>query len=167
MATIRKRNDTYQIRVSLGYNSKKRQIEKSTTWKPTPGMTKRQIEKELKRQAVLFEEKCRTGQFLDGSITFSEFADRWFKDYAEKQLKSRTVTRYKELMWRITPAIGHIKLSRLQPQHLLEFYNNLGEDGIRLDIKYKPCEGFREIIAASGYTQKALSELCGVSLTAG
>ena len=69
-------------------------------------------------------------------------------------------------MWRITPAIGHIKLSRLQPQHLLEFYNNLGEDGIRLDIKYKPCEGFREIIAASGYTQKALSELCGVSLTA-
>lgn len=30
---------------------------RSMTWKPTPGMTKKQIEKELDRQTVLFEEK--------------------------------------------------------------------------------------------------------------
>jgi len=165
MATVRKRGNTYQIRVSCGYDSGGKQIEKAFTWTPPLNMTKRQIEKELERQTVLFEEKCRTGQFLDGNITFAEFAERWFKDYAENQLKSRTVTRYKELMRRIIPAIGHIRLCRLQPHHLMEFYNNLGEDGVRLDIKYKPCDNFKQIISAAAYTQKALSEAADVSLT--
>ena len=31
---------------------------KSITWKPSAGMTKKQIDKELERQKVLFEEKC-------------------------------------------------------------------------------------------------------------
>ena len=69
-------------------------------------------------------------------------------------------------MNRITPAIGHIKLCKLQPHHLMEFYNNLSEDGIRFDTKYTPCSDFKEILSASGYTQKMLSEKSGVSLTA-
>ena len=166
MATVRKRGNTYQIRVSTGYDSTGKQLEKSMTWKPPRGMTEKQIAKELERQKVLFEEKCTTGQFLDGNITFNEFAEIWFNDYAEKQLRSRTVTRYKELMQRITPAIGHIKMYKLQPHHLMEFYNNLGENGIRLDTKYTPCNDFKDILTASGYTQKALSEKSGVSLTA-
>ena len=166
MATVRKRGNTYQIRVSCGYDSGGKQIEKAMTWKPSAGMTQRQIEKELERQKVLFEEKCMTGQFLDGNITFAEFTERWFKDYAEKQLRSRTVTRYKELMRRITPAIGHIKVCKLQPHHLMEFYNNLGEDGIRLDTKYTPCKDFKDILTDAGYTQKELSEKSGASLTA-
>ena len=32
---------------------------------------------------------------------------------------------------RILPAIGHIRLDKLQPMHLIEFYNNLSEEGIR------------------------------------
>ena len=166
MATVRKRGNTYQIRVSCGYDCTGKHIEKSITWKPSAGMTKKQIDKELERQKVLFEEKCITGQFLDGNITFNDFAQRWFNDYADKQLLSRTVTRYKELMNRITPAIGHIKLCKLQPHHLMEFYNNLSEDGIRFDTKYTPCSDFKEILSASGYTQKMLSEKSGVSLTA-
>ena len=38
-------------------------------------------------QKVLFKEKCITGQFLDGNITFNDFAQRWFNDYADKQLR--------------------------------------------------------------------------------
>ncbi len=166
MAAVRKRGNTYQIRVSCGYDVLGKHIEKTMTWKPKQGMTQKQIDKELNRQAVMFEEKCMTGQFLDGNITFAEFTERWFRDYAEKQLRSRTVTRYKELMQRITPAIGHIKVYKLQPHHLMEFYNNLGEDGIRIDTKYTPCKDFKDILIASGYTQKALSEKSGVSLTA-
>ena len=165
MATIRKRGDTYQIRVSCGYDTNGKQIEKSITWKPTAGMTKRQIEKELERQKVLFEEKCMTGQFLDGNITFADFAERWFKDYAEKQLRSRTITRYKELMRRIIPAIGHIKVHKLQPHHLMEFYNNLSEEGIRLDTKYSPCKDFKDVLTATGYTQQALADKSGVGVT--
>lgn len=58
MATIRKRGNSYQIRVSCGYDIKGNQVEQSMTWKPEPGMTEKQIEKELNRQAVLFEEAC-------------------------------------------------------------------------------------------------------------
>ena len=42
MATIRKRGNSYQIRVSAGYDSEYRQVIHTKTWKPTPGMTERQ-----------------------------------------------------------------------------------------------------------------------------
>ena len=73
MATVRKRGNTYQIRVSAGYDSKGNQIIKSKTWKPSPTMTERQIKKELETQTVLFEQQVQNGQFLDGNITVSEF----------------------------------------------------------------------------------------------
>ena len=57
MATLAKRGDSYRIRASAGYDASGKQITKSMTWKPEPGMTKRQIEKELDRQKVLFEEQ--------------------------------------------------------------------------------------------------------------
>ena len=61
MATIQKRGDSYSIRVSCGYDSKGKQVIQSMTWKPEPKMTAKQIEKELNRQAVMFEEACNKG----------------------------------------------------------------------------------------------------------
>ena len=62
MANIRKRGNTYQIRVSCGYDVRGVQQFQSKTWKPDEGMTPKQIEKELNRQAILFEEECKKGQ---------------------------------------------------------------------------------------------------------
>lgn len=163
MATVRKRGNAYQIRVSVGYDSAGRQLEKSTTWKPPRGMTEKQIQKELERQKVLFEEQCKSGLFLDGNITLAEFSDKWFKEYAEKQLKSKTVTGYREILKRILPALGHIRLSKLQPHHLIEFYNNLSENKMRIDTKYRAVPCFREILKKTGYTQKQLAEAAHVS----
>ena len=56
MATIRKRGNSYQIRVSCGYDTSGNQVVQTMTWKPDEGMSKKQIEKELNRQAVMFEE---------------------------------------------------------------------------------------------------------------
>lgn len=39
MANIRKRGDSYQIRVSCGYDKDGNQVTKSMTWKPEPSMT--------------------------------------------------------------------------------------------------------------------------------
>ena len=58
MATIQKRGNSYTIKVSCGYDSKGKQFIQSMTWKPEPKMTAKQIEKEVNRQAVLFEEAC-------------------------------------------------------------------------------------------------------------
>ena len=61
MATIRKRGKTYQIRVSTGYDALYRQVVRTKTWKPKPGMSDKQIEAELNKQAVMFEELCTRG----------------------------------------------------------------------------------------------------------
>ena len=60
MATCKKhisKNGTvsYYIRTYDGYDSNGKQIERSMTWKPDPTMTEKQIQKELNRQAVMFE----------------------------------------------------------------------------------------------------------------
>ena len=164
MATVKKRGGTYSIIVSLGYKNDGKQIRKYMTYKPEPNMTEKQIEKEIQRQAVLFEDKCKKGLYLDGNISFSEFAEKWFADYADKQLKAQTLARYKSFMKRVDTAIGHIKLDKLQPHHLNEFYNNLKETGIREDIKYKSAVDFKAFLIENNLTQEKLSKESGVSL---
>ena len=73
MATIQKRNNTYRIRVSCGYDIHGKQIMHTRTWTPEPHMTERQIKKELERQAVLFEEECAGGNKVS-AIKFEDFA---------------------------------------------------------------------------------------------
>ena len=87
MANIRKRGDAYQIRVSNGYDVRGKQIVKSKTWKPAPGMSKRQIENEPNRQAVLFEEEVTIGHVKPANIKFEEFAEQWYNEYAPENLK--------------------------------------------------------------------------------
>lgn len=163
MATIEKRGGSYRITVSAGYNTDGKQIKKRMTWKPSPGMTERQIKKELDKQAVLFEQQVETGQFLDGSITLSEFITKWLEDHAEKQLQEKTVVGYKDMLPRIIKALGHIKLAKLQPHHLIEFYNNLAEDGIREDTKYTATEAFNSAVKRAGYSQISLAKATRLS----
>ena len=135
MATVVKRNNAYRITVSCGYDMTGKQIRKTMTWKPEPNMTAKQIEKEVQRQATLFEERCLKGQVLDENIRFAEFAEIWMKD-RKNDLRPRTYARYESLLPRINAAIGHIKLCKIQPPHLRAFYSNLAESGVRLDTKY-------------------------------
>ena len=164
MATIRKRGTSYQIRVSCGYKADGKQITKTMTYKPPSDMTERQIRKEVERQAVLFEEKCKSGIFLDGSIKLADFAEKWLCDYAEKQLKAKTVMRYKQLLSRIVASLGHIRLDRLQPHHLLEFYKELGESEKRCDTHYVLCVDLRQKLKLLGLTQAQLASLSGLSV---
>ena len=135
MANIVKRNNAYRITVSCGYDMTGKQIRKTMTWNPEPNMTAKQIEKEVQRQATLFEERCLKGQVLDENIRFAEFAEIWMKD-RKNDLRPRTYARYESLLPRINAAIGHIKLCKIQPPHLRAFYSNLAESGVRLDTKY-------------------------------
>lgn len=141
MASIEKRgNNTYRITVSCSYNTAGKKIRKHKTITLNDNLTQKQKEKEIQKQCVLFEDEVKKGNYLDGnSLTLGEFIDIWLRDYAEKEFAPSTLHIYKmRLDKRIIPALGHIKLSKLQPQHLLEFYKNLAQDGTRLDILYKP-----------------------------
>jgi len=132
MASIKKRGEnSYQITVSCGYDGQGKKLTETKTISIDPGLTLKQADKELQKQATLFEQEVENGTYLDGSkITLAEFTERWLKDYAEKQLAPKTLHRYKDMLKsRILPALGHHKLAKLQPTHLLQFYDNLGEDG--------------------------------------
>jgi len=166
MANITKQGDSYLIRVSCGYDINNKQLRKSMTWTPEPGMTANQIKKELNRQATLFEEKCLSGQFLDGSIKFADFAEIWMEKYAVPQLRAKTVARYKDLLIRIDQAIGHIRLDKLQPQHLLSFYENLGEASARKDTKYTPTKDFKAFMKSKGWNRASLSREANLSVVA-
>lgn len=128
MASITKRGDSYRIRCSCGYGVNGRQIMKSMTWEPASGMTAKQIEKELNRQAVLFEEKCRNG-LADSNTKFEVFMEQWFTDYANQHLKTKSLEEARALTKRIYPALGHIALGKLKPDHFRKFYNSLAQPG--------------------------------------
>ncbi len=131
MATIQKQGKGYKITVSQGYDYNGKRIRHYMTWVPDPGMTERQIKKELERQAVLFEEKVQGGASVNASIRFADFADKFMREYAQLYLKPKTVRSYTENLRRINQAIGHIKLSELRTAHINSFYQNLQETGIR------------------------------------
>lgn len=161
MATIRKRNNTYQIRVSAGYGIDGKQIVYQKTWKPESGMTQKQIEKELQRVAVLFEEQCATGQYFDSSVKFAEFSRIWLTRYAEKQLRHTTVFNYTKMLETLNQYIGHIKLEKLQPHHLLDCYDKLQE--CTKQTTYKPIADFNAIMKHDYKSKTDFAKRCGVS----
>lgn len=136
MAAIEKRGqNSYRLTVSCGYDKNGKQVYKRKTINLGDIKPDKQLQ-EAQKQFVLFENEVKKGLYLDaGKTTFEDFIEKWLKDYAEPELAPKTLLRYKKLLDRIIPALGHIKLNKLQPTHLVEFYNNLREDGIRTDGK--------------------------------
>ena len=170
LASIEKRGDAYRIVTSCGYGTDGKKIRKSMTWMPDPGMTTRQIEKELQRRAVLFEEQVQTGQYLDADkLTFADFTQKWLSEYADRQLAPGTLRNMRmRIEKRILPALGHLKLKKIQPHHLLEFYNNLSKTGVRFDTLYTPSKTLlkrvepmstSEIVKISGITIKTAQRI--------
>lgn len=121
MANITKQGDSYRIRVSNGFGSSSKRLYVTTTWASPEHMTEKQIQKELQRKAVLFEEEVQTGQYINSTIKFADFASIWLTDYAEKQLKQKAVERYKTLLPRINRHIGAIRLDKFAPKHIYRF----------------------------------------------
>ena len=163
MATIRKRNNSYQIAVSCGYDINGKQICRYMTYTPEKGMTKRQIEKELDRQKVLFEEACKNGLApATGKLKLSEFIEIFFNDYATATLKAKTIVGYHALTPKVDAALGHMRIDRIQPHHLNAFYKNLAEKGARTRITYIPIVDLKEKAKAQKISAAAIEREYGV-----
>lgn len=128
MASIRKRKNSYEIRVSCGYDVNGKQKFKQMTWTPPDGMTPKQIEKEVNKQAVLFEESCFKGQ-ATANIKFEVFAEQWFEEYARLNLRSTSFERMKQLTQRVYPEFGHMRLDKITGRHIQKFVNDLAFNG--------------------------------------
>lgn len=105
MATVRKRGNAYQIRVSVGYDIRGTHKEQTMTWKPPKNMSEKKIQKELNRRMVEFEQECMRG-FRTSAMKFEVLAEEWFEEYAQFNLRSTTYARMRQLTNRVYPAIG-------------------------------------------------------------
>ena len=136
MATIEKQvgknGTTYRITVYAGFDTQGKRIRHRMNYKPTPGMTPRQIEKAAQKAAMDFERSIEQGFALDNRQPFAEYAAYVLDLKQRTGTKASTLDRYQDMMVRIHQAIGHIKLADLRPQHLNSFYKNLAEPGIRM-----------------------------------
>ena len=162
MASYTKRGNSYDIRCYCGTDINGKRINKYKTWTPDEGMTAKQIEKELKRVMVDFEIKCEKGLALDENITLEKYVnDAWLKR-VENNIKPTTFTRYKGMLKRIIPALGHYKISLIQPFHLYSFYDDLREQK-REDVKCTPNEEARRLCKTE--TRPELAGHTGLSMT--
>ena len=135
MATVEKRGKGYRITVAAGIGLDGRQIRRRTIWTPDPKLTPRQVEKELARQVVKFEEQVKAGGGSDGgNIRFVDFAARYMEEYGKLYLKPTTLANYQGCLVRINQAIGHLRLKDITPLHIQAFYRNLQEEGVRQKV---------------------------------
>lgn len=163
MATIKKRGKSYLFRCYAGYATNGRQIEKTMTWTPPEGMSEKKAEKEAQHQAALFEERVRNGQVADSRIKLQDFAERWFTDYAEIQLRPTTIDRYRELMKRINPALGHLYMDKIKPAHLMSFYKDLAT--VQISPKVHCVVDMKALLKKKGISKTKCAEKSGVSIT--
>lgn len=133
MASITKRGDSYRITVSCGRDQTGAQIRHTKTWTPEPGMKKKELDKELRRVSNEFEQSIEMGFKPDDRQTFADFAEHVLTLKKRAGCKQKTLESYQYLLKRISPAIGHIKLKDLRPQHLDRFYEQLEQEGLRAD----------------------------------
>ena len=164
MAHIEKRGEAYRITACAGYDITGKQIKHSMTWRPERGLTARQIKKELERQAVLFEDKVQSGEITNGNIKLVDFINLWFDDYGERQLRPLTLQRYRQLLGRLIPAMGHMRIDRIKPHTLLDFYKSLDSAEVETVRKYTAKEDIKALLSARGVTYQELSDRSGVGL---
>lgn len=120
MAITKKDKNVYKIDVFLGYDSKGKRQRHTETFHG--GI------KEARAREAEIKASLKSGTFVkNNGLTFEDFAKKWMTEYAEVQLAPKTVARYKDLLKRINPGIGYLKLKDISPLHLITFYNELRE----------------------------------------
>ena len=123
---------SWKLVVAGGFDANNKRIRHTRTIKVNSDDPKKQ-EKEANQQLAIFVAEIEKGQVITNrKLTFAEFIVLWLRDHAEKHLAPKTLFRYKQMLdSRITPALGKLKLEAIKPNHLLSFYSNLAEPGIK------------------------------------
>ena len=151
---------SYLVRVYNGRTQDDKIITRCKTVTPPAGMGKKKAEKWVQEQAVLFEQQVTNGLVLDSDMLLDDLIDRWFEEYANKQLKAKTLYDYRRMRGRISAGLGHLKVSKIKPAHVMAFYNNLEERGVRRDSTYTATKALLNLLPRG--TRGELAKKAGI-----
>lgn len=151
---------SYLVRVYAGRTQDDKIITRCKTVTPPAGMGKKKAEKWVQEQAVLFEQQVTNGLVLDSDMLLDDLIDRWFEEYANKQLKAKTLYDYRRMRGRISAGLGHLKVSKIKPAHVMAFYNNLEEKGVRRDSTYTATKALLKLLPRG--TRGELAKQAGI-----
>jgi len=133
MAWIEKRGNKYRVYWDIG----------------TPNDRKRRMESfDAREEADQFMKKVEyelsTGLYIDISrMTFGEYLDHWLK-FHKDNLAPKTLDSYQcEIKNHIKPKLGGIKLAKLAPLHIQEYYTDLRAKG-KANIHQRQIDVYQE-----------------------
>ena len=125
---IKKRGESsYLLTVTAGYDGQDKQIchTKTVTAKSS---------REAEKQYGMFLAEIEKGEIsTSGKMTLLEYFAYWEEHYAIPHHKKKTIAYNRSLFKRISVAMGHLRLDKIQPKQLLTFYKYLAEPGIKQD----------------------------------
>ena len=151
---------SYLVRVYNGRTQDDKVITRCKTVTPPAGMGKKKAEKWVQEQAVLFEQQVTNGLVLDSDMLLDDLIDRWFEEYANKQLKAKTLYDYRRMRGRISAGLGHLKVSKIKPAHVMALYDNLEEKGVRRDSTYTATKALLKLLPRG--TRGELAKKAGI-----
>ena len=121
--TIRKRGEhTWELRTELGRDPEtgKRQFR----YQYVQG-TKKLAEQTL---TETLHRRDTGSDVTPNKITVAEYLDRWIRDYAEDNVAPSTLQRYRQIVERLKPLLGALRLQDIRPAHIQEAYGRLRRD---------------------------------------
>ncbi|MEK3644437.1 hypothetical protein ACTHHL_09100 [Aeribacillus composti] len=129
-------NNKWQLEIDLGsyVDPKTGKKKRNRKYKTITAKGQRQAEREL---AKFVAEVTGDGYFEPEKINFVDFVqNEWLPKCAKKRLSHTTLENYLEcLNNRIIPAFQYLRMDQVKPKHIIDFINNLEEEGMRLDGK--------------------------------
>ena len=130
MASIKKRGNSYLISVSNGRDENYKQIMEYKTFVPDPSWSERRCQKEVEKAAAEFEEEVKSGPYYKYSkMLFSEFCEKWYRDYVLIELELNTQIKYRDVLDNhLLPNLGHYKLLEVNSLTLQTFLNHYCTD---------------------------------------
>lgn len=165
MASIKRRGNSATIEVSNAFDVNGKRIRPNLTIKREPTMSDKKWEQLIQKTAIEFEDRVKKGIYYDGNkMTFAEFVVHWRERYAQQNLAPKTLYEYERHLARINAAIGHKNIAQIQPLHILQFYNNLAEKGIREDTLYHSNEKFTRYLIDNEIDPRALSQIAEINV---
>jgi integrase len=131
MAQIQQRgNNSYFITVNLGRDIHGKKVRQTMTYTPT-ATTPKQIEKEVQRQAVLFEEQCKGGK-TSSAVKFQTYAEDWLANVAPLRQNEGSLAHTQTYAKRAFKAFGHKRIDRITTADIQAYVTEL-RNGERSD----------------------------------